>query len=294
MAKPFNVRIGKRDLELLLNIDRCPLTSEQLFQIAAVSPSPFSDVSDLRRRLRQLRKAGLIHGWPYAIATTGRSPIYFKLTRDGYRFLHGDTAALPRRRHFEAISPGHHHHTLSLSKLLVHLLLHCAKHGHRIEHYARENSVKLEAEPFTIYPDGAFVLRRQDGRTFPFCVELDNGTERVRSKLDVESIERKLRGYEAHQAQFDAHDADRYLVLLVTTRSRLRLEHMLMLASGILREPNRTVFLGADLDSLLQVDPFSSAAFEDHRGLKRVLVPLASAAPKSGESVPQLCLTGVE
>ena len=41
-------------------------------------------------------------------------------------------------------------------------------------------------------------MKRSDGRTFSFVVEFDNGTERVRSKQDVESIERKMRGYDAH------------------------------------------------------------------------------------------------
>ncbi|MEP3479753.1 MAG: replication-relaxation family protein [Fuerstiella sp.] len=294
MAKTFKLRLGSRDVELLQNIDRCPLTPEQMFQLAAAAEQPFPSLGDLRRRLRQLKRAGLINGWPYAIATTGRSPFYFKLTRDGFRFLHGTEAALPRRRHFEQLSPYHHHHTLSLSSLVVHLLVSAVRHGHTIEHYARENSVCLKADPFTIYPDGVFVLRRSDGRSFSFCIELDNGTERVRSKLDVECIERKLRGYDAHQSQFDAYDSNRYLVLLVTTRSRKRLDHMLMLASGIQRDPNRTVFLGANLQTLLQIDPFATAAFEDHRGLKRVLVPFAPAASKSGESVPQVRATGVQ
>lgn len=285
MAKTSPVRIGVRDDNLLKDIDRCPMTAEQLYQLAEANGLPFSNLTDLRRRLRQLRSAGFLKSWPYAIASNGRSPFYFKLTRDGFRFLHGVDAPLPRRRHFEEVSPGHHHHTLSLSQLLVHLVVAAARHGHVVEHYARENSVCLKADPFTIYPDGAFQLRRSDGRCFNFCVELDNGTERVRSKLDIESIERKLRGYEAHSSQFAAHDPDRYLVLIVTTRSRQRLDHMLMLASGILKDPNRAVFLGADLQSLLKVDPFESAVFEDHRRLKRTLVPLSNLNTKSGQSV---------
>lgn len=273
MAKSLHIRIGTRDTELLQNIDRCPVTVEQLFQLADVSQHPFANLPDLRRRLRQLKQAGLVNSWPYAMATTGRSPLYFKLTRDGFRFLYGEDHPLPRRRHFEAISPGHHHHTLSLASLLVHICTHAARHGHVIEHYARENSVKLTADPFVVYPDGAFVLRRSDGRRFPFCVELDNGTERVRSKPDVECIERKLRAYDAHQSQFSTFDDDRYLVLLVTTRSKLRLDNMLSLAAGLLQQPQRTVFIGACLPALLQVDPFKMAAFEDHRGLKRTLVP---------------------
>ncbi len=284
MAKTLSLRIGPRDTELLQNLDRCPLTAEQLFQLSRASGQPFANLADLRRRLRQLKKARLVNCWPYAIATTGRSPLYFKLTRDGFRFLYGEDHSLPRRRHFEAINPGHHHHTLALSKLLVHLCTNAAKHGHVVEQYARENSVKLRAEPFTIYPDGAFVLRRSDGKSFPFCIELDNGTERVRSKQDVESIERKLRAYDAHQSQFATFDADRYLVLLVTTRSKQRLDNMLNLASSIMQQPQRTVFMGANLDDLLTVDPFETAAFVDHRHLQRTLIPRATKT-KSRQSI---------
>lgn len=292
MAKTFNLRIGERDLELLQNVDRCPLTAEQLFQLAAATMRPFSELPDLRRRLRKLKAAGLLNCWPYAIATTGRSPLYFKLTREGYRFLYGEDAPLPRRRHFEQISPGHHHHTLSLAKLLVHICTSAARHGHVVENYARENSVCLKADPFMIYPDGAFVLRRSDGKTFPFCVELDNGTERVRSKLDVECIERKLRGYDAHQSQFATFDPDRYLVLLVTTRTKQRLDNMLRLASAVMQQTQRTVFIGASLTELLKVDPFENSVFEDHRCLKRTLIPRMTPA-KTSQSTEQLAASAV-
>ncbi len=285
MAKTFSIRIGPRDIELLHNIDRCPLTAEQLFQLAAATEHPFSELPDLRRRLRQLKTAGLVNCWPYAIATTGRSPLYFKLCREGFRFLYGQNSPLPRRRHFEQISPGHHHHTLSLAKLLVHICTCAAKHGHAVEQYARENSVCLKAEPFTIYPDGAFVLKRSDGQRFPFCIELDNGTERVRSKQDVECIERKLRGYDAHQSQFATFAADRYLVLLVTTRTKQRLDNMLSLASAVMQQQQRTVFIGASLNELLAVDPFETAVFEDHRALKRMLIAPAIASKKNQRSV---------
>lgn len=293
MAKTLQIRIGPRDIDLLQDIDRCPMTAEQLFQLSVASERPFRSLPDLRRRLRQLKAAKMLNCWPYAIATTGRSPLYFKLTRDGFRFLYGEAYPLPRRRHFEAMSPGHHHHhTLSLSTLLVHLVTHAAKEGHTIENYARENSVKLTADPFIIYPDGAFVLRRNDGKAFPFCIELDNGTERVRSKQDVECIERKLRGYDAHQSQFATFDDDRYLVLLVTTRSRQRLDNMLSLAGSIMSQPQRTVFIGASLDALLEVNPFETSVFEDHRHLRRTLIPKVTNS-KTRQTVKQKIVAAV-
>jgi len=96
------------------------------------------------------------------------------------------------------------------------------------------------------------------------------------SKCAERQIERKLRAYEAHQSQFTKFDPNRYLVLIVTTRSLFRLQHILQLASSVMRHPGRTVFVGASLSSCLDIDPFTDAIFVDHRGLKRTLVPRKS------------------
>ena len=55
---------------------------------------------------------------------------------------------------------------------------------------------------------------------------LDNGTERIRSPQDVESIERKVRGYDLHQSSTPSFDHGRFVVLFVTTRSSDRLVHI--------------------------------------------------------------------
>jgi len=274
MTKNLSLRIGSRDLEILQALDRCPPTPDQLLRLSQSFEQPFADAHNVRRRLRELSQAELIRSYVYAMANNGRSPRYYKLTRDGYRFLYGADVTLPQRRYFAAIRPGHHHHTFCLAELVVHLCVTAAKHDCDVLHFARENSVKLQADAFTMFPDAAFVIRRPDGRTFPFVVELDNGSERIRSKQDVESIERKLRGYDAHQAKFDKFDPDRYLVLFVTTRSRDRLQHIMSLASGLMSQPQRTVFVGAELKEFLSVDPFKNSVLQDHRGLKRQLIPL--------------------
>ena len=120
-------------------------------------------------------------------------------------------------------------------------------------HFARENCVKLVAEPFTAYPDCAFVIRRNsDNKRFPFIVALDNGIERVRSKHDTESIERKLRGYDAHQSSFNAHDPDRHLVILITTRSEIGIRNILHTAGVVMSQPQRRVFVGVELNQFFQ------------------------------------------
>lgn len=280
MTKRKRTKIGPRDVEVLGALERCPLTVAQLCRLSRTFITPFSDANNLRRRLRSLRQAGLVKSWPYAVASHGQSPRYFKLTRDGYRMLYGIDAAMPKRRFFEEVKPGHHHHTRCLASLLVHLITSGRDAGVSMQRFARENSVKLEANGFVLYPDGVFRIATPAGREFNFVIELDNGTERVQSAKDVESIERKIRGYDAHQSQFSANDDGRYLVLFVTTRSDIRTKHILDLAGLAMENTQRTVFLGCNLDSLLARNPFTDAVFKDHRGLRRTLIPRSTIQTK--------------
>ncbi|QDT38383.1 replication-relaxation family protein [Stratiformator vulcanicus] len=278
MPKKFRTKIGPRDIEILEAIDRCPLTAAQLKWLSNTFEMPFRDEHNLRRRLRLLGASGLIRCWPYALVGDGRAPRYWKLTRDGYRLLYGEDAPLPRRRHFEEIGHGRHHHTHALTQLVVRLITAGQDHGIRMTHFARENSVRLETGSFTVYPDCGFRLETREGKSYCFHVELDNGSERVRTRQDVESIERKLRAYDAHQSQFSADDPDRYMVLFVTTRSEARLDHVFALANDVMRNRQRTVFLGCGLETLMRHDPYREAIFRDHRGLKRTILPLNQVA----------------
>lgn len=273
MTRKTSFKIGKRDIALLTALDRCPMTASQLCRLSHTFPNPFTDEGNLRRRLRTLENGELANKFSYAIASDGRSPCYYKLTREGYRLLYGESAQLPKRRYFQEISPGHHHHTNSLAETIVHLCVTAYENDCEILHFARENSVKLVAEPFTLFPDCAFVVKRYDGRTFSFVVEFDNGTERVRSKHDIESIERKIRGYDAHQSQYGAHDPERYLVLFITTRSEQRLQYILDVAAGVMIQRQRRVFVGCELNRFLSTDPFHVPVFEDHRRLRRTILP---------------------
>ena len=128
MPNTLHARIGPRDLELLTAIDRFPVTSAQLCRISLSFKEPFRDENNLRRRLRSLTLAGFIRSFPYAVASEGRSPRYFKLTREGYRFLYGSQAAMPKRRYFQEIRPGHHHHTLSIAEPMIQLTAFLKRH----------------------------------------------------------------------------------------------------------------------------------------------------------------------
>ena len=274
-------KIGPRDIQILTALDRCPLTVTQLLSLSSTFVSPFHDESNVRRRLRALAQAGFVKSWRYAFATDGQPPKYFKLSRDGYRLLYDDSVATPRRRYFEEIHHGHHPHTYALAETIVRIICCGHKKGIQLRHFARENSVRLEANGFTLYPDCAFQLVNEHGREFNFVIELDNGTERIRTAKDVESIERKIRGYDAHQQRFTSGDRSRYLVVFVTTRSAERLRHILDLAGMVMQNPDRMFFLGCSFQDLKESDPFTKAIFNDQRGLRRYLIPRVN--PKKQE-----------
>lgn len=271
-----------RDYEVLAALDRTPLTADQLLQLSATFAQPFTHERLVRRRLQSLTESGWIRSWPYAVASRGGSPRYHKLSRGGYRLVHGDDARLPTRRHFEEIAPGRHHHTHSLASFIVQLTVKAAEEGIAVRHFARENSTRIESDGLTLFPDCVFQLVTPSERTFNFIVELDNSTETVRSRPDIESIERKIRGYDRHQAQYtDSRDPRRYCVLFVTTRSAARLNHILSLAEMVVSNPRRTVFVGVTLSDVLRTSVFEESIVRDHRGLRRTLVPREEATDRT-------------
>lgn len=154
-----------------------------------------------------------------------------------------------------------------------------------VENFQSENSFSINAGEFNLQPDCGFNIITYDSRKYSFVVELDNGTERTKSKLDVESIERKIRGYDLHQSQFSASDPCRYQVLFVTTRSDVRLKNILQAAGELMVNPQRTVFLGCTLDEFKQSNPFCEPVLQDHRGLRRCLLPRQLKQRKQNDGV---------
>lgn len=271
--------LTQRDWQLLEHIDYHPLTVAQLLTVSRTFARPFTQTRLLQRRLKLLATAGYVRSWPYA--TTGGSPHYFKLTRNAYRVLHGPAAQMPGRRHFEAIAPGRHLHTRALGDFLIRLFCDVASQGITMRNFSRENAFRLEADGYVLLPDCAFDLHLPSGRSLRYAVELDNGTERVHSEKEVDSLERKLRGYDAHQAQFDARDPQRYVAVFVTTRSAARLDNIMRAAREVMSNPQRTVFLGANLTPLLAcADLLNGRCMVDNRGRRRGLLPPQTFQPE--------------
>lgn len=262
--KPTFPRLTPRTLDLLRSLDIVPCTRLQLRQLSQTFSQPFASESRIKQKLSELKQAGWVQSFPYAIPTDGRPPHYWKLTRTGYR-LAFPGRSLPRRRYFDSIGTALHQHTKALADVLTHIMADAASEGLSILDYHRENDWRLQAGHDYLYPDAAFRIRIGD-RSPLFCIEIDNGTERIQTAKDIESIERKIRIYDLYQSDMQAFDANRPIVLFVTTRSERRLEHILETAHKVVGNPERSLVYGTTTATLLSNDqPLTDRVFLDHR-----------------------------
>jgi hypothetical protein len=187
--------------------------------------------------------------------------------------LHGEDIPPPSKRYFDPISVTRQHHTTSLADFLVHLLAAAHQQQVRMVGFCRENTVRLTADDQSLFPDCAFQLVTPTGAQFNYFVELDNSTERVRSQKDVDHWERKIRLYDLVQDKY----ATRFRVIVVTTRSQVRVENILQTAAATYRNPDRTLLIGAYLKNFLAIKHAATTpCFLDHR---RQYSPLVAMQP---------------
>ena len=264
--------LTSRDIEILLALDRCPLTVRQLLKLSETfRQQRFTSPRSVQERLQKLHEAGWVRRWPYATASRTGTPDYCKLTLLGYRLVYGERAQPPTKRYFNEVALAHQHHTHSLSEFVVHTAVAAHRQCIAMKSFSRENTLRLQVGQENLFPDCAFELHTHDAQQFNFLVELDNGTERVRSDKDAESWQRKIRLYEQLQDQTFPH---RFRVLVVTTRSRERLDHILAVAAEHARNPRRSLFYAVHLDDYLsQSDATRHPCFRDHRGRPVPLIP---------------------
>ena len=199
-TNPTKRRLTARDTEILLALDRCPLTVEQVLKLSETfRQQRFTSPRSVQDRLKKLCDAGWVRRWPYATASRSGTPDYCKLTLLGYRLLYGANARAPTKRYFNEVALAHQHHTHSLSEFVVHTAVAAHRQGIAMKNFSRENTLRLQVAEENLFPDCAFELHTRDGQQFNFLVELDNGTERVRSDKDADSWQRKIRLYEQLQ-----------------------------------------------------------------------------------------------
>ena len=260
--------VTPRDRDLFEALDRCPLTVRQLLKLSTTFAYPFTTERRVQERLQHLCAAGRVRRWLYATAGQG-ALTYYTLTPLSYRLLHGDEAAPPGRGEFGPVGLSRQPHTLALADTLVHLFV-CARiAGVRIEHYRRENTLRLQLDEESLFPDGAFRLVFTDGRVFAFFLELDNSTESIKSQTSVDSWQRKVRFYERYQDS----KIERFRVLAVTSGGEPRLRNLLACAASAARNPQRSLVYGIRLEVLLaEPDALGTPCFRNHREQAAALV----------------------
>jgi hypothetical protein len=165
----------------------------------------------------------------------------------------------------------------------VHTLIAAHRREIFLRNFYRENTLPLRVDAEVLYPDSVFELHTQDGRQFNFVVELDNGTERIRSEKDTDSWQSKIRRYNILQ---DRNYPKRFRVLVVCTRSSGRLQSILDLAARHTTNPQRALIYGTHLDEYLkQPDALCHPCFRTHHGEPIALVP-DLPAPSSSSRLP--------
>lgn len=269
--QPQTPLVTPRDYDLFRALDHVPLTALQLLKFSRTFAPPFTEERRVRECLQVLAAAGRVHRWQYATAGPG-SLNYYTFAPLGYQLLHGPKAPRPPKGTFAEVGIARQLHTYSLAEFVVHTAV--AAHEARVTFtgYCRENSLCLRVGDELLWPDGAFQLLVAD-QEYDFFVEVDNGTERLRSSRDTDSWEKKIRLYD----RFQDSSGRRFRVLVVCTRNSERVQHILDLAAGTQRLPQRSLCYGIGLpDYLASPVPLSSPCFRDHRGKPvSLLWPLA-------------------
>lgn len=270
MATRRRTLLTARDEDVLQALDRTPLTAEQLRLLSETFAHRFGSQRMVRERLFALSSAGWVCAARYATTSPGAGQIYYRLTRTGYQILYGEAAQPPTKRYFSPISIARQHHTRCLADFIVHTLVAANRSGVIFTDYYRENTLRLTVGQDYLYPDCAFQLLLPTGQIRNYLVELDNHTERIRSTKDAESWQRKIILYEALQSAA----ANRFRVLIVTTRSGERLRTILALAATLAKNPERSLFLGTHLKPYLaEPSPLQWRGFLDHHGSAVSLLP---------------------
>lgn len=274
-----------RDFELLTALVCSPLTVAQLWKWSqSFAAGAFASQRSVLDRLQKLRLGGWVRRWPLAgIASRGgSSPDYYKLTPAGLKLLFGQSAAPPTKHFFAEIAVARHHHTHSLAEFLAATAVAAHRHGFRLHDVHPENTLRLDVNGEQLIPDHRFDLLGTDAR-YRFLIEQDCSTETIRSTKHDDTIHRKLRLHDAHQDIA----RERHRVVFVTTRSRSRLTNILAAAAAIVRNRDRTLFLGVYLPDYLNAsDPVGESLFQDHRGRRLPLIP--SRRAQMGNAVAPL------
>jgi hypothetical protein len=286
-----NVRLNERDHSVLQLLDRTPLTTALVLKASRTfADGPFRDERRTRERLLTLAKASLVRRWPLSIRGGG-STNYYKLTREGFRVVHGQDIPLPHNRFFAPTPISRLQHTQILAEVIVHTLVAAHEHRIAITRFYRENSLTLKAGGFEQQPD-CTIGCRSSGRRANILFEIDRSTESVDAPVQS-SIRRKIGGYEAYQdyvlgvwRQAGRRGPRPAFRVVFLTRSVERAYHILLLAREMAANKDRRLCYCATQDQYLaEADALREPLFLDHHGQWQAVFNPHPTAPFAKPSV---------
>ena len=258
------IQLTHRDEQTLLALQKLPLTSQQLFELSETFSNSFPSERVLRRRMQRLGEEGMVRRFYYAFPTNGRSPAYWRLTRASFRLLNGMTGQdpLPRRSFFSPMGVSLHFHTHSVAQVVVRLLVDAHRNGIEVEDLEIENGLEI-GDGEKIVPDVTLTLRCSEGKQYLFFLELDTGSERVRTLQKLpSSIQKKLEFYERYRRM----NRKAFRVLFVTTSSKQRALNILRFGAGLTNNYSAQSIYASFLPDLLSSnDSVTDHAFINHR-----------------------------
>ncbi|MGE0533456.1 MAG: replication-relaxation family protein [Pirellulales bacterium] len=275
--------LTRRDHDLLEALDWSPFTARQLLKLSAAWDQKFGSLRSVRERAQVLTALKLIRTFRYAALYPGQPENYYVHSRSGFQLLYGADASLSGTGQFEEIAISRHAHTRALAEFLVHTRVAAHASGINMTGFHRENTLRLEHDGQSLYPDATFLLVASDANAYRFFVEIDCGSERLRSDVAARSWQRKARIYCGVQDKFAN---DRFRVLVIAAQgSKERLSNILATCAEKQRVEERTLFCGTTLHGYLASFPsVRTPVFIDHRGRSQALVPAATDRSGSVDS----------
>lgn len=268
MASKPTIKLTARDYEILDALLKTPMEARQLLAISGSFVQPFTHERLVRRRLSQLTGEGLARCFRYATASSGRVN-YYKISPKGYRLLQGHDVTLPPRSLFAPVSLSLQRHTRMLADFVTKLHTTADATGVALGGFYRENQLRLRLGHRVLQPDCAFQIVAE-GKQYNFLVELDCGTEPVRSKKQRESLEQKIAFYD----QYQDSTKKRFFVLFLFAKPSERMSHFCALADQVIRDRQRTLVLAGLLPHFLETGTaFRNPIFVDRSQRLQSLLP---------------------
>lgn len=259
MSRKSGTNLQARDDQILTDLALTPLDAQQLLQLGRRYTPIFTGEKAVRNRLLKLEDLGLVKHFYYQTSTNGARK-YYKLSKEGYRYVHGPRKALPSRSFFAVISPALQRHTRCLSQFFVHAITTAHSSQMQLQQIYGENEFVLKIGEREQRLDAAAQFTNR-GKTYNCLFEMDCGTEPVFSRKQRESLAQKIQFI--YDFQRVSKHAFRHYMLFATPSPRMH--HYLNVVQELNPDPRRHLCFAVLLEQFLKTpDPFRSPIWLDH------------------------------